>query len=144
MIKLWAKNRGIYSNVMGYLGGVAWAILVAKICMVCPYQSPNKLLYYFFKYYSEWEWNCENPVYLKEILIDPTVVNFPVDKELFYEKKSTDLMPIITPAFPSMNATYNVSKSTKNAMLTEFQKGLKITEALLKKDSHNHSNNHKS
>ena len=43
-------------------------------------------------------------------------------------------MPILTPAFPSMNATYNVSQSTKKAMLTEFEKGLLITEALLKRD----------
>lgn len=43
-------------------------------------------------------------------------------------------MPIITPAFPSMNSTYNVSNSTKRAMLIEFEKGLKITEALLRRD----------
>lgn len=43
-------------------------------------------------------------------------------------------MPIITPAFPSQNATYNVSQSTKRVMLQEFEKGLKITDALLAKD----------
>ena len=34
LIKLWAKNKGIYTNKMGYLGGISWAILVSKICQV--------------------------------------------------------------------------------------------------------------
>ena len=119
---------------MGFLGGVAWAILVANICIIFPYLQPNQLLHYFFKFYSEWEWNSDNPILLTDVKNDRNSVPFQIPDELFYKKQQSDLMPIMTPAFPSMNATYNVSQSTKKAMLTEFEKGLLVTEALLKRD----------
>ena len=31
-VKLWAMNKGINSQVMGYMGGVGLTIIVAKIC----------------------------------------------------------------------------------------------------------------
>ncbi len=43
-IKVWAKNKGISSNSMGFLGGISWAILVAKICQIFPNHKPSKLL----------------------------------------------------------------------------------------------------
>lgn len=48
VVKVWAKNRGISSNAMGYLGGISWAILIAKICQIFPNHKPVKLLYEFF------------------------------------------------------------------------------------------------
>jgi len=67
MIKLWAKNKGIYSNVMGYLGGVSWAIMTAKVCQLFPTLLPFRLFKLFFEVYSQWDWQTVS-IKLYEIL----------------------------------------------------------------------------
>lgn len=41
------------------------------------------------------------------------------------------LMPIITPAYPQQNSTFNTSQSTRAVMVEEFKMGLQITEDIM-------------
>jgi poly(A) polymerase len=52
-----AKRRGVYSNVLGYLGGISWALLTARICQLYPNASPSFVVHKFFHLYGKmWKW----------------------------------------------------------------------------------------
>ena len=48
------SGRGIYSNAMGYLGGVSWAMLVARVCQLYPNAAASLLVQKFFLVFSKW------------------------------------------------------------------------------------------
>lgn len=61
-VKEWARVHGLYGNVLGFLGGVNWAILVAWVVKRNPGASASKLLPLFFRTFANWRW--PNPVLL--------------------------------------------------------------------------------
>lgn len=131
-VKFWAKRRAIYSNALGYLGGVAWAILTARVCQLYPNAAPSTLLTRFFNLYHQWSWSttaASAPVLLRSISSNPTL-NFKVWSPHGHQRH---IMPIITPAYPSMNTTHNVSASTLKALKKEIKRGKEICEALEKR-----------
>ncbi|CCF57995.1 hypothetical protein KAFR_0D03470 [Kazachstania africana CBS 2517] len=122
-IKLWAQNRAVYANVFGFPGGVAWAMLVARICQLYPNACSAVILNRFFKILSEWKW--PQPVVLKPIEDGPLQVR--VWNPKIYAQDRSHRMPVITPAYPSMCATHNITDSTKKVILEEFSRGIQIT-----------------
>ncbi|KAL4704665.1 hypothetical protein ACJJTC_016609 [Scirpophaga incertulas] len=129
-IKLWAKRHGIYSNTLGYLGGVSWAMLVARTCQLYPNAAPATLVNKFFLVFSQWKWPL--PVLLKR----PDSINSQYQRFRVWDPRVNvsdryHLMPIITPAYPQQNSTFNVSASTRTVIMEELKNGLVITNEIM-------------
>lgn len=122
-IKLWAKRRGIYSNAMGYVAGVALGLLTARICQLYPNAAPSTIVTRLFKIYQQWPW--PQPVYLKPIE-DLPHLQMKVWNPRIHVADRFHKMPVITPAYPSMCSTHNVTASTLRLMTEEFRRGADI------------------
>ncbi|KAI9499707.1 Poly(A) polymerase central domain-containing protein [Zychaea mexicana] len=127
-IKLWGKRRGIYSNVMGFLGGVAWAMLVARICQLYPNACGASIVDRFFRILYQWKW--PQPVLLRPIEDGPLQVR--VWNPKLYPADKSHRMPIITPAYPSMCSTHNVTDSTRTIMIKEFKRASEMVEQIMR------------
>jgi poly(A) polymerase len=64
-IKLWAQRKAIYANIMGFPGGVAWAMMVARVCQLYPKATSAVVVNKFFHLMYKWPWPL--PVLLKDI-----------------------------------------------------------------------------
>ncbi|AGO10452.1 AaceriABL002Cp [[Ashbya] aceris (nom. inval.)] len=122
-IKLWAQRRAVYANVFGFPGGVAWAMLVARICQLYPNACSAVIVARFFHILTRWSW--PQPVLLKPIEDGPLQVR--VWNPKIYANDRLHKMPVITPAYPSMCSTHNICESTKKVILNELQRGVEVT-----------------
>lgn len=113
-------------QVTGFLGGINWALLVARICQLYPNALPSMLVSRFFRVYNMWRW--PNPVMLCPIQEGSLGLSF-WDPRRNY-KDRLHLMPIITPAYPCMNSSYNVSTSTLRVMMEQFHWGNETCEVI--------------
>jgi len=123
-IKLWAKDRGIYSSAFGYLPGISWAILVARVCQL--YQTVPALrliqnFFYFYAYMHCWPQPVllTPPYYIENLGLE-------VWNPQFNANHGFDVMPIITPAYPFMNSSYNVSQHTLSVIQNEFMRAYSL------------------
>ncbi|KAE8724515.1 Nuclear poly(A) polymerase 2 [Hibiscus syriacus] len=131
-LKFWAKRRNVYSNHKSSFSGdwisrgVNWALLVAQICQLYPNAVPSMLVSRFFRVFTQWRW--PNPVML--CAIEEDGLGFSVWDPRKNPRDRSHLMPIITPAYPCMNSSYNVSSSTLRVMMEQFHYGNSICEKI--------------
>ena len=126
-LRVWAKHRGVYSNVMGYFGGVNLAILVARVCQLYPNAAPSMLVYSFFQLWDAWQWTT--PVMLTPIVDEGHGLR--VWDERVNKAERFQLMKIITPAYPAQNSTFNVTNSTLNVLKDAFRAGRETCAKIL-------------
>ena len=65
------KGRAIYANKMGFPGGVAWAMLVARVCQLYPKATSSVIISKFFRIIGAWQW--PKPVLLKHMESGPNL-----------------------------------------------------------------------
>lgn len=126
-IKMWAQGRAIYGNIMGFPGGVAWAMLVARICQLYPNAVSATVIGKFFNILTKWNW--PQPVLLKPIEDGPLQVR--VWNPKIYPQDRSHRMPVITPAYPSMCATHNITSSTQKVIISELKRGGNILDEIV-------------
>ncbi|KAI0976428.1 Poly(A) polymerase central domain-containing protein [Xylaria arbuscula] len=126
-IKLWAQRRAIYANIIGFPGGVVWAMMVARVCQLYPKATSSTIVAKFFLVMKGWPWPI--PVQLKHMEDGP--LNVRVWNPKIYKSDSFHLMPVITPAYPQMCATFNITKSTKSIIQRELERGVELTDKIL-------------
>ena len=148
-VKYWAKQRGIYSNALGYFGGVTWAILLVRLCLsdsACIDScSETELLARFFLSLNEQSWGAANPISLRPL--PSSIAQFiltlkPAGSagaspdedekgESMWDPSVSDtdrraLMPVLTPVAPFMNSTFNTVPTTQRIMTDEFRRAAEI------------------
>ena len=124
-VRKWAKARGLYSNKMGYWGGVNCNLAVALTVQLYPNACPAALLRRFFLVFKTWRW--PQPV----MLTKPHNAGYglPVWSP---QTALRQVAPMITPAYPAMNSTLAVSRQTLQIMQEEFNRGHEIVDKLWK------------
>lgn len=124
-VRKWAKSRGLYSNKMGYWGGVNINIAVALCVQLYPVDCPASLLRKFFLVFKTWRW--PNPV----LLTKPHDAGYGL-QVWNPQHAHRQVAPMITPAYPAMNSTLATSRQTLQILHEEFCRGHAMVDALWK------------
>lgn len=124
-VRKWCKARGLYSNKMGFWGGVNINIAVALVVQLYPNACAASLLRKFFLVFKSWRW--PNPVILAKPH-DPGYGLSVWSGAATAEARLHNVAPMITPAYPAMNSSASVSRQTLQILIEEFSRAHDIMD----------------
>jgi poly(A) polymerase len=122
LLRHWAKQRFVYSNKSGYLGGVNLALM---LCFVAQRAQPRacalELILRFFDTFATWDAK-------KPVVLDAHVPHACPAWLAHLEWRSTQpaALAVLTPCFPRFNTTYTTSQFSFKVMQREFVRGARI------------------
>lgn len=131
-VKLWAQRRGLNQHMLGYPGGVAWALLVARVCQLYPNAAPSTLLSRFFHTWSLWKFGETTPVLIQGSASAASELPLKLNALDWTPAQSRErghVMAVITPCWPRLCATHSVTKSTLALLKAELARAAAIVAA---------------
>lgn len=112
-VKHWATRRQVYGNLYTFPNGVSLAIMVARAAQLCPAQDPSALLHFFFHLFVRWLTASARiaPITIVPLEASPAMPAVPGMTRPWDPARDTgDLLPILNPARPIVNAAYTVGR----------------------------------
>ena len=125
-LRHWAKQRCVYSNKSGFLGGVNLALM---LCYVIQRAAPGTrapvLLARFFDVFAKWA--PDEPIVL-DAHVDHACPVWLSQWEFRSGASRVDPFTVLTPCFPRFNTMAAATKFTSRTMRAELQRGARVFE----------------
>ncbi|KAH8689073.1 DUF455 domain protein [Talaromyces proteolyticus] len=114
-IKTWAKNRGIYSSKLGFLGGIHITLLLGRVCKLSFREagavSASDIICTFFKHYANFDWK-------NDMIYDPTYYK----GKMKYHRSSREPMVILSIHPPKVNVARAATAPSVKTLEQEFKR----------------------
>ncbi|KAG5497450.1 hypothetical protein JIQ42_03936 [Leishmania sp. Namibia] len=131
-VKYWAAQRQVYGNLYTFPNGVCLAIMVARACQLCPVADSSVIFRFFFSLYVWW--------LLRDMRSDPVSI-LPMDESAAISRvpgmpppwdavwDAADLLPVLNPARPTVNAAHAVGRSGLQLFFKELLRAEQLCAA---------------
>lgn len=116
-VRYWAQNRGVYGKHMGFFGGLAWAVLCARVCQIHRHVQLSQLVALFFSTLCAWDWRTPCGLIAGDYSEQLVNCNAP----------SSSLINVLLPGGCGLSATPYVNAKTSEAILRELRRGSDVT-----------------